>query len=76
MKTNQFKILNPINSEELIEFIRDLIRAPNNNGEYYKKRYIDSHAFTDVVLTLTDYRLSRLARNWLSSPPLQMGSSR
>jgi L-fucose isomerase-like protein len=37
---------------------------------------IDSHAFTGVVLTLTDYRLSRLAGNWLSSPPLQMGSSR
>jgi len=37
---------------------------------------IDSHAFTDVVLTLTDYCLSRLAGNLLSSPPLQMGSSR
>lgn len=40
------------------------------------KKVIDSHAFTGVVLTLTDYRLSRLAGNWLSSPPLQMGSSR
>ena len=37
---------------------------------------IDSHAFTGVVLTSTDYRLSRFAGNLLSSPPLQAGSSR
>jgi hypothetical protein len=32
-------------------------------------QYIDSHAFTGVVLTLTDYYLSRFTGNLLSSPP-------
>lgn len=39
MKTDKFKILNPMNSEELIEFIRDLIRVPNNKGKRSGKEY-------------------------------------
>jgi len=38
-------------------------------AEIFMAREIDSHAFTDVVLTLTDYRLSRFTGNFLSSPP-------
>ena len=37
---------------------------------------IDSHAFIGVVLTSTDYYLSRFTGNLLSSPPLQVGISR
>ena len=37
--------------------------------QFHKLINIDSHAFTDVVFTLTDYCLSRSIGNLLSSPP-------
>jgi len=55
--------------------INYILSIPGTKRRKYFK-LIDIHAFTGVVLTLTDYRLSLLSGNWLSSPPLQIGSSR
>jgi len=37
---------------------------------------LDTHAFTDAVLTSTDYRMFQVSGNWLSFPTLQMGNPR
>jgi len=48
---------------------RELRDRYQKSSKKEKTIIIEYHAFTGVVLTLTDYRLSRLAGNLLSSPP-------
>jgi len=63
-KSSKIKISHEL---AIVKFTKEKDGLIINRKKFHEK--IDSHAFTDVVLTLTDYRLSRLAGNLLSSPP-------
>ncbi len=78
-KLKKFGFKGPYSGGRHLYMIKDSLRLtlPNLHRKGISValliKIIDSHAFTDVVLTLTDYRLSRLAGNWLSSPTFTDG---